>query len=134
MIEGTDMEGLDSEAILMKAHQTNNVPLFNNAAQVLAFASHAANLIATSSTMFLSPIILKYQRSLSVFFAGLLSSTGINCSIRELFHAVLSPSSLQSHAKITLVLNLEVIYTVEINMDTMIQNQNIFQPRCTSVN
>jgi hypothetical protein len=36
MIEGTDMEGMDAEAILMKAHQTNNQPLFNNAAQVNA--------------------------------------------------------------------------------------------------
>lgn len=36
MIEGTDMEKEESEAILMKAHKAGNQPLFNNAAQVTA--------------------------------------------------------------------------------------------------
>ena len=33
MIEGTEMEGDDSEALLMKAHKAGNQGLFNNAAQ-----------------------------------------------------------------------------------------------------
>mmetsp|Transcript_51972 Transcript_51972/g.126789 ORF Transcript_51972/g.126789 Transcript_51972/m.126789 type:complete len:200 (-) Transcript_51972:119-718(-) len=33
MIEGTDMEGEESEAIFMKAHKDGNQALFNNAAQ-----------------------------------------------------------------------------------------------------
>jgi hypothetical protein len=48
MIEGTDMEGMDAEGILMKAHQTNNQPLFNNAAQVNT--QTAASLVSSMST------------------------------------------------------------------------------------
>ena len=34
MIEGTEMEKEDAEAIFMKAHKDGNAGLFNNAAQV----------------------------------------------------------------------------------------------------
>ena len=37
MIEGTDMENDDCETIMIKAHKSNNVGLFNNAAQVSCF-------------------------------------------------------------------------------------------------